>query len=88
MFSPGGNCHFACMQNMKLLTNKYMSGGLHEKHVVGTWIIGNHLSVCRETKENEVAGRSSLCACVYVHWLLELIGPLRKNCTNVSVFKR
>jgi len=24
--------------------NKFKSGGLHEKHVVATWNIGNHLS--------------------------------------------
>jgi len=25
------------IQNMKLVTNKFKSGGLHEKHVVATW---------------------------------------------------
>ena len=32
--------------NMKLVTNKFKSGGLHEKHVVATWNLRNHLSVC------------------------------------------
>ena len=27
---------------MKLVTNKFKSGGLHEKHVVATWNLGNH----------------------------------------------
>ena len=43
------NCgcgYFTCIQNMKLVTNKFNSGGLHEKHVVATWNVGNHLSVC------------------------------------------
>jgi len=31
---------------MKLVTNKFKSGGLHEKHVVATWNLGNHLSIC------------------------------------------
>jgi len=31
---------------MKLVTNKFKSGGLHEKHVVATWNVGNHLRIC------------------------------------------
>jgi len=27
-------------------TNKVKSGGLHDKHVVATWNLGNHLSIC------------------------------------------
>jgi len=37
---------FTCKQNMKLVTTKFKSGGLHEKHVVATWNLGNHLSIC------------------------------------------
>jgi len=33
-------------KNMKLFTTKFKSGGLHEKHVVTTWNVGNHLSIC------------------------------------------
>ena len=44
--SPGGSGYFTCIQNMKLVTNKFKSGGLHEKHVVATWNVGNHLSIC------------------------------------------
>ena len=44
--SPGGSGYFTCKQNMKLVTNKFKSGGLHEKHVVATWNVGNRLSVC------------------------------------------
>jgi len=42
--SPGDSGSFTCIQNMKLVTNKFKWGGLHEKHVVATWNIGNHLS--------------------------------------------
>jgi len=28
----------------KKVTRKFKSGGLHEKHVVATWKLGNHLS--------------------------------------------
>jgi len=29
----------------KKLTRKYKAGRLHEKHVVATWKLGNHLSI-------------------------------------------
>jgi len=44
--SPGGSGYFTCKQNMKFVTNKFKSGGLHEKHVVATWNFGNRLSIC------------------------------------------
>ena len=44
--APGGGGYFICKQNMKLVTNKFKSGGLHEKHVVATWNVGNRLSIC------------------------------------------
>jgi len=44
--SPGGNGYFTCIQNMKLVTNKFKPGGLHEKHLVATLNLGNHLSIC------------------------------------------
>jgi len=31
---------------MKMITNKFKYGGLHEKHVVATWNLGNRLSIC------------------------------------------
>ena len=34
--SPGGSGYFTCIHNMKLVTTKFTSGGLHEKHVVST----------------------------------------------------
>ena len=43
---PGGSGYFTCKQNMKLVTNKFKSGGPHEKHVVATWNVGNRLSIC------------------------------------------
>jgi len=45
-FLPGGSGYFTCKQNMNLVTTKFKSGGLHEKHVVATWNVGNHLSIC------------------------------------------
>ena len=45
-FLPGGSGYFTCIQNMKLVTIKFKLGGLHEKHVVATWNLGNHLSIC------------------------------------------
>jgi len=44
--SPSGNGYLTCIQNMKLVTNKFKFRGLHEKHVVATWNPGNHLSIC------------------------------------------
>jgi len=32
--------------NMKMVNTKFKTGGLHEKHVVATWNLGNHLSIC------------------------------------------
>ena len=43
--SPGGSGYFTCIQNTKLVTTEFKSGGLHEKHVVATWNLGNHLLV-------------------------------------------
>jgi len=44
--SPGGSGYFTCKQNMKLVTTRFKSGGLHEKLVVATLNVGNHLSIC------------------------------------------
>ena len=44
--SPGGSGYFTCIPNMKLVTTEFKSGGLHEKHVVATWNLGNRLSIC------------------------------------------
>ena len=38
--------YFTRTQNMKLVTNNFKSGGPHEKNVVATWNLGNHLSIC------------------------------------------
>ena len=50
---PGGSGYFTYIQNMKLVTNKFKSGGLHEKHVGATWNLGNHLTynVCNKNLE-------------------------------------
>ena len=44
--SPGGSVYFTCIQNMNLVTNKFKSGGLHEKHEVANWNVRNHLRIC------------------------------------------
>ena len=44
--STFGSGYFTCIQNMKMFTNKFKYGGLNEKHVVATWNLGNHLSIC------------------------------------------
>jgi len=38
---------------MKLVTTKFKSGGLHEKHVMATWNVGNHLSICYQAQGNQ-----------------------------------
>ena len=43
---PGGSGYFTCKENVKLVTARFKSGGLHEKHVVETWNVGNRLSIC------------------------------------------
>ena len=53
MLSPGGSGYFTCKQNMKLVTTKFKSGGLHEKHVVATWNLWNHLSICFWAQGNQ-----------------------------------
>ena len=51
--SPGGSGYFTRIQKKKLVTNKFKSGGLHEKHVVATWNVGNRLSICSQTQGNQ-----------------------------------
>ena len=51
--SPADSGYFTCIQNMKLVTTEFKSGGLHEKHVVTTWDVGNHLSICLYTQGNQ-----------------------------------
>ena len=49
---------------MKLVTTKFKSGGLHEKHVVATWNLGNHLSICfwaQGNQEKPVSRWLNLC---------------------------
>ena len=43
---PGGSGYFTYKQNMKLVTTRFKTGELHEKTVVATWNLGNHLSIC------------------------------------------
>jgi len=38
---------------MKLITTRFKLGGLHEKHVVATWNLGKHLSICLYTQGNQ-----------------------------------
>jgi len=45
--SPGGSGYFTCIQNMKLVTTKFKSGGLHEKHSgnLESWEPSQHLLI-------------------------------------------
>jgi len=60
---PGGSGYFTRIQNIKLVTNKFKSGGLHEKHVVATlesWEPSQHLLIDTGKPRKtcvEVAGR-------------------------------
>ena len=54
---PGGSSYFTCKQNMKLVTTRFKSGGLHEKHVVATWNLGNHLSICLQGNQEKPVSR-------------------------------
>ena len=57
--SPGGSGYFTCIQNMQLVTTRFKSGGLHEKHVVGIWNVGNVSAFAyrhRETEKNLCRG--------------------------------
>jgi len=53
LLSPGGSGYFTYIQNMKLITTKFKSGGLHEKHIVATRNLGNHLSSCFSAQGNQ-----------------------------------
>jgi len=47
---------------MKLITTKFKSGGLHEKHVVATWNLGNNSAFVfrhSDTKKNLCRGGQS-----------------------------
>ena len=37
---------------MKYGSKKFKSEGIHEKHVVATWNVGNRLSVCLQAQGN------------------------------------
>jgi len=58
---PGGSGYFTCKQNMNLVTTKFKLGGLHEKHIVATWNVGNRLSA---------EGRPKLSACQILRGIL------------------
>jgi hypothetical protein len=66
--SPGGSGFNMCTKTYgRIPTKLYIGGGgggLHDKHLVATWILGNHLSICfkdtgkpRKKTCIEVAGR-------------------------------
>jgi len=87
--SPGGSGYFTCIQNMKLVTTKFKSGGLHEKHVVATWNLGNHLSICFWTQGNQekpvsrwpVAGPSE-------YWLLASSPASKVKNSNMHIVQQ
>jgi hypothetical protein len=51
------NCNWVFNQWQWLIyvtiATKFTSGGPHEKHVVATWNLGNHLSICFWTQGNQ-----------------------------------
>jgi len=56
---------------MELVTSKFKSGGLHKKHVVATWNLGNHLSICLQTQGNQEKPVSRwLVAGTSEYWIL------------------
>ena len=58
--SPGDTGYFTCKQNMKLVTTKFKSGGLHEKHVVQLGMLGSISEFAfrhRETKRHRASHR-------------------------------
>ena len=69
----GGSGYFTCIQNMKLVINKFMPGGLHEKHVVATRNLGKpsqqlliDTGKLRKTCV-EVAGRRTFRIYIYIY---------------------
>ena len=90
--SPGDSGYFTCIQNMKLVTTKFKSGRLHEKHVVATWNLGNHLSIdfmpwetkknpCREKNlcQNKEPRQLSRYADCSMRWMIRSLIPGRSN---------
>jgi len=41
-----GSGYFTCKQDMKFITARFKSGGIHEKYRVEFWNLGNYLSIC------------------------------------------
>ena len=79
---------------MKLFTNKFKSGGLHEKHVVANnkcWEPSQHLLIDTGKPRKTcfvVASRSCLCvSCAYVHWFFVPYGSLNKVLHKISLYE-
>ena len=79
---------------MKLFTNKFKSGGLHEKHVVANyqyWEPAQHLLIDTGKPRKtcfEVAGRSCLCvSCAYVHCFFVPYVSLNKVLHKISLYE-
>jgi len=58
--SPGGSGYFTCIQNTKLVTNKFKSGGLHEKHVAATWTLGKLWSAVRSRNVGHYSSQTGM----------------------------
>ena len=74
---PGGSGYFTCKQNMKLVTTRFKLGGLHEKHVVATWNVGNRLSICLQAQGNREKAVS--------RWPVAGPTEYRIYCTNANM---
>ena len=73
---PGGSGYFTCKQNTKLVTTKFKSGRLHEKHVVATWNLWSalHSSRFNPTKNPVPIAKETRCASGQV-WKARKISP-------------
>ena len=76
--SPGGSGYFTCKQNTNLVTTRFKSGGLHEKHVVATWDLGNNFSICLREQIN-------FCSCF--HRFLTDVGTIRHETATCNLLR-
>ena len=73
---------------MKLVTTKFKSGVLHEKHAVATWNLGNHLSINDDNDydDDDVDGgggggyviRNSM-SLMYKCWRINILHPCSRD---------
>jgi hypothetical protein len=47
------NNNLVALTAMELNFDEFKSGGLHKRHAVATWTLGNNLNICLKTEENQ-----------------------------------